>query len=152
MRRALETCAPIDLDYRIVRPDGRVRHLHGRAEVIADADGRPVRMTGTAQDVTEVRATAEALHQTAAELGRRAAELQRVTHPASRAEDEFARVLTPRQLEILGLIGEGLGNADIAARLFLGESTVKWHVRNILRALGVVNRAQAVARLLADRD
>jgi PAS domain S-box-containing protein len=152
VRRALATCAPIDLDYRIVRPDGRVRHLHGRAEVIADADGRPLRMTGTAQDVTEVRATAEALHQTAAELGRRAAALQRVTHPASRAEDEYARVLTPRQLEILGLVGEGLSNADIAARLFLGESTVKWHVRNILRALGVANRAQAVARLLADRE
>lgn len=152
VRRALETCAPIDLDYRIVRPDGRVRHLHGRAEVIADADGRPLRMTGTAQDVTEVRATAEALHQTAAEMGRRAAALERVTHPASRAEDEFARVLTPRQLEILGLVGEGLSNAEIAARLFLGESTVKWHVRNILRALGVANRAQAVARLLADRD
>ena len=67
VRRSLETGVPIDVDYRIVRPDGRVRHLHGRAEVIADDDGHPVRMTGTAQDVTEVRATAEALHQAAAE-------------------------------------------------------------------------------------
>ena len=152
VRRALETCAPIDLHYRIVRPDGRVRHVHGRAEVIADTDGRPVRMTGIAQDVTEVQATAEALHQTAAELSRRAAELHGVSHPASRAEDDFTRVLTPRQLEILGLVGAGLSNAEIADRLFLGQSTVKWHVRKILSALGVANRAQAVARFLAARD
>lgn len=152
LRRALETCASIDLDYRIVRPDGRVRHLHGRAEVIADTDGRPVRMTGTAQDVTEVRATAAALQQTAADLGRRAAELQRVTLPPSRSRDEFARALTPRQLEILGLVGEGLSNAEIAARLFVDESTVKWHVRNILRVLGVANRSQAIVRFLAQRE
>ena len=143
VRRALETCAPLALDYRIVRPDGRVRRLHGRAEVIAGPDGRPVRMTGTVQDVTEVRATAEALDQATAELGRRASQ--------PHADDELARLLTPRQIEILGLIGEGLGNAEIAERLFLSESTVKWHVRKILRALGVANRAQAVARYLAVR-
>ncbi|MGZ3429665.1 MAG: LuxR C-terminal-related transcriptional regulator, partial [Polyangia bacterium] len=35
--------------------------------------------------------------------------------------------------------------------LFLSEDTVKWHVRKILRALGVANRAQAVARYLSAR-
>jgi len=143
VRRALETCEPLALDYRIVRPDGRVRRLHGRAEVIVGPDGRPVRMTGTVQDVTEVRAAAEALDQATAELGRRASQ--------PHADDELARLLTSRQIEILGLIGEGLGNAEIAERLFLSESTVKWHVRKILRALGVANRAQAVARYLAAR-
>ena len=151
VRRALETCAPLDLDYRIVRPDGRVRRVHGRAEVIADAQGRPLRMTGTAQDVTDVRATAEALHQTAAELSRRAAEFQRPATSADEARDELTRVLTARQVEILALIAEGLSNAEIASRLFLGETTVKWHVRKILRALGVTNRAQAVARYFASR-
>lgn len=144
--RALETGAPIDFDYRIVRPDGRVRRLHSRAEVIADSDGRPLRITGIAQDVTEVRAAAEALHQTAADLGRRAAELHDLQHRAGRRDGELGRLLTPRQLEILALVGEGHTNAEIAGRLFLSESTVKWHVRKILRALGVSNRAQAVAR------
>ncbi|HET9023152.1 MAG TPA: PAS domain-containing protein [Burkholderiaceae bacterium] len=152
VRRALETCAPLDVEYRIVRPDGRIRQVHGRAEVIADADGRPLRMVGTAQDVTEVRATAEALHQTSAELSRRAAELQRRGAQAGPTKDELRRALTARQLEILALMGEGMSNADIADRLFLGESTVKWHVRKILRALDVPNRAQAVARYLAAPD
>lgn len=149
VRHAVETCEPIDLEYRIVRPDGRVRRLHGRAEVITDAHGTPLRLVGTAQDVTEVRATAEALHQTAAELGRRATELHRLTQPPHDVRDEFVGKLTPRQIEILALISEGLSNAEIGERLFLAEPTIKWHVGKILRALGVANRAQAVSRYLS---
>jgi DNA-binding NarL/FixJ family response regulator len=95
-----------------------------------------------------VRAAAEALHRTAADLGRRAAELHSLPEPGRR-DQELARLLTRRQLEILGLVAEGLSNAEIAERLFLSESTVKWHVRKVLRALGVANRAQAVARYLS---
>ena len=58
-------------------------------------------------------------------------------------------LLSTRQHEILALVADGQSNAEIAARLFVSESTVKWHVRQILRALGVSNRAQAVARYLA---
>jgi PAS domain S-box-containing protein len=150
IREALETGAPIDFEYRIIRPDGRVRRLHSRAELIADAEGKPLRLTGTAQDVTEVRAAAEALHQTAADLGRRATELHQLPDRPG-ATDELSRLLAPRQLETLALIAEGLSNAEIASRLFLSESTVKWHVRKILRALGVSNRAQAVARYLSSQ-
>lgn len=147
MREAIETGAPVDFEYRIIRPDGRVRRLHSRAELIADSEGRPLRLTGTAQDVTELRAAAEVL-ETANDLGRRAAELHHA--PARRRPGEdLPKLLTPRQIEILGLIAEGLSNAEIASRLYLGESTVKWHVRKILRALGVANRAQAVARYLS---
>ncbi len=152
VRRAVETCEPIDLEYRIVRPDGRVRRLHSRAEVIVDSDGHPIRLVGTAQDVTEAHATAEALQQTAADLGRRAAELHRLTTPAGHTRDEFERALTPRQIEILALVSEGLSNAEIGKRLFLAEGTVKWHVRKLLRALGVANRAQAVARYLSSQS
>jgi PAS domain S-box-containing protein len=146
--RALETCEPIDLEYRIVRPDGRVRRLHGRAEVIADAEGRPLRLAGTVQDVTEMRATAEALDNTAAELGRHAAELHGLARRGPANGRDLSRTLTARQVEILGLVAQGLSNADIAERLYLTEGTVKWHVGKILRALGVANRAQAVARYL----
>lgn len=150
MRQALETGAPVDLEYRIIRPDGRVRRLHSRAELIADVNGTPLRLTGTAQDVTELHAAAEVLHQTAGELGRRAAELHSPPD-RRRSRDDLAKLLSPRQIEILGLVAEGLSNAEIASRLYLGESTVKWHVRKILKALSVANRAQAVARYLSAR-
>lgn len=147
MRRAVETGAPVDFEYRIIRPDGHVRRLHSRAELVADAEGKPLRLTGTAQDVTELHAAAEALHQTANDLGRRAIELRSPSR-AARTED-LTKHLTARQVEILALVAEGLSNAEIASRLFLTESTIKWHVRKILRALGVSNRAQAVARYLS---
>jgi PAS domain S-box-containing protein len=149
VQQALEEGAPVDFEYRIIRPDGRVRRLHSRAELIADADGNPLRLTGTAQDVTELRAAAEVL-ETATDLGRRAAELHPPDRPA-RPKEDLAKLLSPRRLEILTLVADGLSNAEIASRLYLGESTVKWHVRKILKALGVANRAQAVARYLSAR-
>ncbi len=50
---------PRELDYRIIRPDGTVRSLHEKSEVILDAAGSPIRLVGTTQDVTE-RLAAEA--------------------------------------------------------------------------------------------
>jgi len=147
IRQAVETGTPVDFEYRIIRPDGRVRRIHSRAELIADGDGKPLRLTGTVQDVTEVRAAAEVLHRTADDLGRRAAELHRFSERSR--DGDLTKVLSSRQIEILALVAEGLSNAEIASRLYLTESTVKWHVRKILRALRVTNRAQAVARYLS---
>ena len=53
--------------------------------------------------------------------------------------------LTPRELEVLGLLTEGLRNADIAERLFLSEKTVGHHVSAILRKLNVRTRSEASA-------
>jgi len=147
MREAVESGTWVDLEYRIIRPDGRVRRVRSRAELSANSNGDALRLTGTVQDVTELHAAAEALHQTASDLGRRAAAL-RPTREARNGGD-LTRSLSPRQLEILALVADGLSNAEIASRLYLTESTVKWHVRKILRALGVANRAQAVARYLS---
>lgn len=142
---ALETGRPFELDYRIVRPDGRVRIVHGRCEPVLNDAGKVVRMVGTAQDVTEVRLAEDALEESAAELARRAAQLHGLTH--GDGQPPLDSILSSRQLEILELIAEGLSNFEIAERLFIAESTVKWHVRQILQKLEVTNRAQAVARL-----
>ena len=52
-------------------------------------------------------------------------------------------VLGPRQREIVGLVAEGLSNAEIARRLYLSESTIKQHLRRAYKLLGVKNRIQA---------
>ena len=54
--------------------------------------------------------------------------------------------LTPRELEVLRLLAEGLPNKTIAARLDISEHTVKFHVNTILGKLGVASRTEAVVR------
>lgn len=54
--------------------------------------------------------------------------------------------LTPRELEILERIAEGLSNQEIAARLFVSENTVKTHASRVFDKLGAKRRTQAVQR------
>ncbi|MDT3397262.1 response regulator transcription factor [Streptomyces sp. B1866] len=58
-------------------------------------------------------------------------------------QDQALAGLSPREREILGLIGEGLTNRQIGKRLYLSEKTVKNHISRLLAKLGVERRIQA---------
>jgi NarL family two-component system response regulator LiaR len=58
--------------------------------------------------------------------------------------------LTPRELEVLGLVARGLSNQEIADRLIVSERTVRTHVSNILDKLHLANRTQAALYALRE--
>ena len=72
--------------------------------------------------------------------------IRRATQPKAPGHD-----LSPREREVLALMVQGLNNPDIAERLVVGRSTVKFHVSSILGKLGVQSRTEAVALAVQHR-
>jgi two-component system NarL family response regulator len=68
----------------------------------------------------------------------------RVAELAGEREAESSVKLTPREVEVINKIADGLSNREIAAQLFIEEQTVKNHVHNILDKLQLHNRLEAV--------
>jgi DNA-binding NarL/FixJ family response regulator len=68
--------------------------------------------------------------------------------PSARLAPELFGELTPRELDVLRLIAQGLRNRDIAERLVISEKTVQNHISNIFAKLQVNDRSQAIVRAL----
>ncbi len=69
------------------------------------------------------------------------------TSPTGFAEAEPARpLLTPRELEILACLGEGMSNKAVARRLGISAHTVKFHLEAVFSKLGATSRAEALAK------
>ncbi|CAL9322483.1 response regulator [Streptomyces sp. SudanB182_2057] len=92
-----------------------------------------VRLVGTGDALLAPQITRRLVERYAAEAGRTAADV-----PADLA------ALTPREREVLTLMGRGLSNTELAAELTLSEATVKSHVARVFAKLGLRDRAQAV--------
>jgi two-component system, NarL family, response regulator YdfI len=125
--------------------------------VLADAPARLLRETAASRDLVravlprdataaEIRAAIEAvvaglvaLHSDALEPASRATPV-----PAT-ARAESDQPLTDRELEVLGMMADGLGNKIIAARLRISTHTAKFHVASIMAKLGAGSRTEAVA-------
>jgi DNA-binding NarL/FixJ family response regulator len=65
------------------------------------------------------------------------------SQPARDRARKLAGTLTERETEVLACLGEGMSNAQIAARLYLSEATIKGYVSRMLDKLGCANRTQA---------
>jgi DNA-binding NarL/FixJ family response regulator len=77
--------------------------------------------------------------------------LRRLARQATAPAQPAPEQLTARELEVLGLLAEGLTNREIAHRLHLGLGTVKVHVGHIIAKLDVVDRTQAAVRAVEQR-
>jgi PAS domain S-box-containing protein len=91
----------LEFEYRIVRPDGEIRSLHCRAEVIATEDRAPERVIGTAHDVTELRSFAHALSGQVEQLQ----QLSKASVAIYAAEgvEEILEVATGQAMRIVGV-------------------------------------------------
>ena len=76
----------------------------------------------------------------------RAGDLAPHSSSSDSANGLVAETLTPREVEVLAMLAEGLGNKEIARRLNISEHTVKFHVASILGKLGAASRTEAVSR------
>jgi DNA-binding NarL/FixJ family response regulator len=145
------------MDLRMPRMDGvtalREFARHGIASRVvvlttfdADADVLPAIAAGATGYLLKDASRDELLHAIrAAAAGRTVLAPEVASRLVGRVRTPEARLLTPRELEILGLIADGATNRAAGDRLHLSEATVKTHLLSIYGKLGVGDRAAAVA-------
>ncbi|MEY2538505.1 MAG: hypothetical protein QOG67_2245 [Verrucomicrobiota bacterium] len=109
---ALKDGAPYDVEFRIIRPDKSVRFVHSRGRLIYDEAGKPSRVFGMAQDITERKRAAKELEEANHQLrflSRRLFEVQEEErrHLARELHDEIGQALTAAKINLQSVIGNG---------------------------------------------
>ena len=143
---------PRDLEkIRRLRPDVQVVVLSGsssRSDILealaAGVHGYIVKNERTEKLIARIKYVLSGeiyVPSVVAELADPAADIE----PAADRAKTHLDVLTPRQREVLALIGAGFSNKEIGRRLTVAEGTVKMHVATIFRSIGAANRAHAAA-------
>ncbi|MFC9058489.1 response regulator [Streptomyces sp. NPDC057074] len=102
------------------------------------------------QDITRaIRAAGAGQSVLDREVQNRLLATARARTPAPRAAGQpLPADLTPREREVLALIGQGLSNRGIAEKLFISEATVKTHINNLFAKSHIRDRAEAVRRAI----
>lgn len=109
----------------------------------AGAVGFLVKSTPPEDLIGLVRVAAEGHTVLSAAAARRLVASSSDNHSAGRRAQQLVESLTEREAEVLACLGEGLSNAQIGARLYLSEATIKGYVSRTLDKLGCANRTQA---------
>ena len=117
--------------------------------ILAGASGYVLKSAAIEEVLASLHAASEGDAVVAPELAGKL--LGRIRRARAGAPDP-AEALSERELQVLDLMSEGYNNADIAARLFISQNTVKNHVASILSKLHASNRVQAVVRGFRGRN
>ena len=148
-------------------PDEEVADRFEEALALHDGQGRPFDLARTelaygealrrAKRRGEARTHLRSALETFQRLGaapwaeRATAELRATGETARKRDPSTLSQLTPQELQIIRLVGEGGTNREIGAQLFLSRRTIDYHLRNVFVKLGVSSRAELIRLALADR-
>ncbi len=123
-------------------PAIEIVHDVSEADVVVGAQ-RTISQDVTAdQIIAAVHAAAAGLHVTPVEEGMAFLPRSRMREPV----EEIVEPLTPREMDVLEMLAEGLSNKMIAHRLSISDHTAKFHVNSILAKLNAGTRTEAVTR------
>jgi DNA-binding NarL/FixJ family response regulator len=114
--------------------------------VLVGSPARRQRLRGTLPEGIDVIAEAATLG--AASALDSGADAYLVAAPSAMGDEPLVEPLTPREVQVLELLADGLANKAIAARLGVSDETVKFHLGSIFGKLGASNRTDAVRQAL----
>ena len=129
--RAFRDETTLEGEYRILLPEGSVRHVHYVAHQVIQATGRRKEYVGTLMDVTS---QAEVVPQLDSRLGE---------------ARELVEKLTPRERQVVQLVADARSTKRIALELGIGAKTVEAHRTHIMKKLGVHSASELVRYALS---
>jgi signal transduction histidine kinase len=139
VQRSISTSEPFSFHYRVPIPDGGVRVIHSRGEVFCNETGTPVRLFGTAQDVTDIKHAEQQIYRSNEQLRALSARLESVreeesTRIARELHDELGSSLTSLRWDLEGL-ASAAGSLPDDAKLPQRVSQMLGHVDSIITAV-----------------